>query len=453
MNRHENQTMKIFGKRLTAGLLGAALVMSMPFASALTQKNITVGRGVTIYVNDRKLNPGDANGNPVEPMLYNGTTYLPIRAVSAALNVPIAWDGTTSSAYLGEHKVDQNAVNRAKAYVSVIEQLQSKYGKRAVSGSIISGLVTAMLIDFDGDGNEELLCVCNTKEKIPADQWDKHGTNASSKYMVYAWNGYSAVKLVEDEVPFIFTQNDSRNFPRSLEILSRDGKKYLFWQPAGEWVAWPGTDGVSIEDQTLLSKDYVETIVDSKWQISKGYAFYDVVYKVKEYLDNGVVLDYNTVAHEGMSVDLVTGKQNDYGNASEQMHTWLEQGTITQYRTTLYNADFDKIVPSNLAPAPEIALSKLKAIANSQSSILGGKASSEYTAKRRTEKLTVQTGIKVYVNDKQIVPTDVNGKTVDVLLYKGTTYLPVRAVANALDQAVAWDGASYSVYIGSHKDV
>ena len=149
--------------------------MSMPFASALTQKNITVERGVTVYVDDQKLNPGDANGNPVEPMLYNGTTYLPIRAVSAALNVPIAWDGTTSSAYLGEHKVDQNAVNRAKAYVSVIEQLQSKYGKRAVSGSIVSGLVTAMLIDFDGDGNEELLCVCNTKEKN-AKGTNKHST-------------------------------------------------------------------------------------------------------------------------------------------------------------------------------------------------------------------------------------------------------------------------------------
>ena len=108
MNEHENQTMKIFGKRLTASLLGAALVMSMPFASALTQKNITVERGVTVYVDDQKLNPGDANGNSVEPMLYNGTTYLPIRAVSAALNVPIAWDGTTSSAYLGgggKHKV------------------------------------------------------------------------------------------------------------------------------------------------------------------------------------------------------------------------------------------------------------------------------------------------------------------------------------------------------------
>ena len=134
MNRHENQTMKIFGKRLTASLLGAALVMSMPFASALTQKNITVERGVTVYVDDQKLNPGDANGNPVEPMLYNGTTYLPIRAVSAALNVPIAWDGTTSSAYLGEHKVGQNAVNRAKAYVSVIEQLQRQYRQRSGDG-------------------------------------------------------------------------------------------------------------------------------------------------------------------------------------------------------------------------------------------------------------------------------------------------------------------------------
>lgn len=163
----------------------------MPVASALTQKNITVGRGVTIYVDDQKINPGDSNGNPVEPMLYNGTTYLPIRAVSAALNVPIAWDGTTSSAYLGQHKVDQNAVNRSKAYVSVIEQLQRQYGKRAVSGTVVSGLVAALLIDFDGDGNDELLCVCNTKEKNPK------GTNKRSTYMVYQWDGNNANRIVE----------------------------------------------------------------------------------------------------------------------------------------------------------------------------------------------------------------------------------------------------------------
>lgn len=429
MNRHENQTMKIFGKRLTASLLGAALVMSMPFAAALTQKNITVGRGVTIYVDDQKLNPGDANGNPVEPMLYNGTTYLPIRAVSAALNVPIAWDGTTSSAYLGEHKVDQNTVNRAKAYVSVIEQLQSKYGKRAASGSIVSGLVTAMLIDFDGDGNEELLCVCNTKDKIPADQWDKHGTNASSKYMVYSWNGSSAVKLVEKEVPFIGSQNDSRNFARVLYITARNGKHYLRWDSNGNDCGEP--------DACMIA--YVDTLVNGNWE---------VIWGIREYED--WIDDKFSVWMK----DYITGENVDVSAGWDQYGEWPRDGkNVTSYAVTRNSWETNAKLSADFAPAPESALSKLKAIANSQSSILGGKASGEYNAKRRMEKLAVETGVKVYVNDKLIVPTDVNGKTVDVLLYKGTTYLPVRAVANALDQAVAWDGASYSVYIGSHKDI
>ena len=84
----------------------AALVMSMPFAAALTQKNITVGRGVTIYVDDRKINPGDANGNPVEPMLYNGTTYLPIRAVSEMLDCKVDWDDTSKTATITKENGD-----------------------------------------------------------------------------------------------------------------------------------------------------------------------------------------------------------------------------------------------------------------------------------------------------------------------------------------------------------
>ena len=423
MNKHENQTMKIFGKRLTAGLLGAALVMSMPFASALTQKNITVERGVTVYVDDQKLNPGDANGNPVEPMLYNGTTYLPIRAVSAALNVPIAWDGTTSSAYLGEHKVDQNAVNRAKAYVSVIEQLQSKYGKRAVSGSIVSGLVTAMLIDFDGDGNEELLCVCNTKEK------NAKGTNKHSTYMVYHWDGSKANCIAQHEVISPFSQNDPDYFKRTINIGERDGKKYLFWEANGSTV---GEDDVG-----LIS--LVETVVDGQWKVTWGLR------ENEDWGDNGPVV---------WMTDYTTGENIDVSAGWAELNTWQDD-IKNQYNVTADGPDaWNMCNPyDNLAPAPEIALAKLKAIANSQSSILGGKASGEYNAKRRMEKLAVETGVKVYVNDKLIVPTDVNSKTVDVLLYKGTTYLPVRAVANALDQAVAWDGASYSVYIGSHKDV
>lgn len=423
MHKRENQMMKTIGRRLTAGLLGAALAASMPFASALAQKNITVERGVTVYVDDQKLNPGDANGTPVEPMLYNGTTYLPIRAVSAALNVPIAWDGTTSSAYLGEHKVDQNAVNRAKAYVSVIEQLQSKYGKRAVSSSIVSGLVTAMLIDFDGDGNEELLCVCNTKEQ------NKAKTNKHSTYMVYHWDGSKANCIVQHEVINPFFQNDPDYFKRTINIGERNGKKYLFWN----------TNGSTVGENNVGLISLVETVADGQWKVTWGFREYE------DWGDNKPVV---------WMTDYTTDEKIDVSTGWAELNAW-QAGVKNRYNVTADSPDaWNMCNPyDNLAPAPEIALSKLKAIANSQSSILGGKASGEYNAKRRTEKLTVQTGVKVYVNDKQIIPTDVNGKTVDVLLYNGTTYLPVRAVSNALDQTVVWDGANCSVYIGSHKDV
>ena len=42
----------------------------------------------------------DATGNTVEPFVYNGTTYLPVRAVAAALNIDVSWDGLTSTVFL-----------------------------------------------------------------------------------------------------------------------------------------------------------------------------------------------------------------------------------------------------------------------------------------------------------------------------------------------------------------
>ena len=56
--------------------------------------------------------------------------------------------------------------------------------------------------------------------------------------------------------------------------------------------------------------------------------------------------------------------------------------------------------------------------------------------------------IRIYINGAEIVPKDVNGNVVEPFTMNGTTYLPVRAVANALGQEVQWDGATQSVYIG-----
>lgn len=92
-------------------ILAAALMNSLLTpALALFSKTIQVYPGINFYVDDRKLTPKDSNGNPIEAFLYNDTTYLPIRAISEALGVPIQWDGNTQSVYLGKHTGDKPAV-------------------------------------------------------------------------------------------------------------------------------------------------------------------------------------------------------------------------------------------------------------------------------------------------------------------------------------------------------
>lgn len=56
--------------------------------------------------------------------------------------------------------------------------------------------------------------------------------------------------------------------------------------------------------------------------------------------------------------------------------------------------------------------------------------------------------IKIYIDGAEIVPKDANGNPVEPFAMNGTTYLPVRAVANAFGKDVEWDGATQSVYIG-----
>lgn len=56
--------------------------------------------------------------------------------------------------------------------------------------------------------------------------------------------------------------------------------------------------------------------------------------------------------------------------------------------------------------------------------------------------------IKIMIDGAEYVPTDANGNVVEPFAYNGTTYLPVRAVANAFGKDVKWDGENAIVYLG-----
>lgn len=91
-------------RHFLAGVLTTVLALALvvPAGAALTDKTIEVLTGVDIYVDGVEMKPTDANGKPVETFVYNGTTYVPLRAVSQSLGKNVKWDGANQRVYIGE---------------------------------------------------------------------------------------------------------------------------------------------------------------------------------------------------------------------------------------------------------------------------------------------------------------------------------------------------------------
>ena len=45
---------------------------------------------IKIFMDGEEVTPKDGNGQSVEPFIYNGTTYLPVRAVSNAIGKEVS---------------------------------------------------------------------------------------------------------------------------------------------------------------------------------------------------------------------------------------------------------------------------------------------------------------------------------------------------------------------------
>lgn len=100
------------------GLMTAALIAGSGLParalSALQQINVSMG-GISLFVDGQLQVPTDVKGNVVEPLIYAGTTYLPVRAVVGMLSdKSVEWDANTESVYIGL-KPGPGQVTRADA--------------------------------------------------------------------------------------------------------------------------------------------------------------------------------------------------------------------------------------------------------------------------------------------------------------------------------------------------
>jgi hypothetical protein len=85
-------------KLISVTILAAILIFNLITAvsAAPVNKTITaVYNDIKIIIDGKIIEPKDSAGKPVEPFIYDGTTYLPVKAVAQAVGYDVSWDSKT----------------------------------------------------------------------------------------------------------------------------------------------------------------------------------------------------------------------------------------------------------------------------------------------------------------------------------------------------------------------
>jgi len=94
--------MKKISKKVTLISLCLTLFLSnAAHVAASNRVSVHLNPDITIQVGEQVKSFYDANGRAVFPIIYQGTTYLPVRAISALMGENIEWDNRSRTIFIG----------------------------------------------------------------------------------------------------------------------------------------------------------------------------------------------------------------------------------------------------------------------------------------------------------------------------------------------------------------
>lgn len=108
-----------FWKGFGAGFAALLLLMCLCVtAFAASKRTIDVEDGVGLSINGAVFIPRDVTGRQVSVFLYNGTTYVPVRAISEALGLDVQFDSAARMVQLTTQDRLLNQGGASGAYIS-----------------------------------------------------------------------------------------------------------------------------------------------------------------------------------------------------------------------------------------------------------------------------------------------------------------------------------------------
>lgn len=227
--------MKKFFKTSLPVVLAFTLLFCNPVFAKQVRKTAELAyNNIKIYINGNELTPTDAAGNIVEPFIINGTTYLPVRAVSNAFNKNVEWDAETQSVYIS----DKVVYNKTK-----FPAYNEKISEYIEASNVGWDIYCARWIDDSSINSESMRAYYHYDHKLLAYAlWDldENGTpelifsNLSDPmiYDIYTINDGTLIKLFDDAYfgdrsrlyilsnGKLLTEGSSSAFESSMELHS-----------------------------------------------------------------------------------------------------------------------------------------------------------------------------------------------------------------------------------------
>ncbi len=163
-------------------------------------------RDVKITVGGIEVTPKDAAGNDIEPFIYEGTTYLPVRGISAALGREVSFDTADNTVYVGLQPVENkySLTSPAPSNSSQLVLVNNEHG-RFVARISISRLI-------ESSAAEDLIYQASPNNK-PLEQSRKYGL-VSLTITIIDSADKAPVKINSDLFKIYTSNNKEYTFPR-----------------------------------------------------------------------------------------------------------------------------------------------------------------------------------------------------------------------------------------------
>ena len=148
-------------KRLVAAAAMMAVFVTSTAAATAYKRSITAEYGIKVEIDGQQTILTDANGKTVEPFTYNGTTYVPIRAVAENLGCYVGYDASTQTAIVDNDAMEAVTVAHkitvaSDALMMDIELLYSKcdmYSGGYVTAQDASSSIASLSSNIEGNFN------------------------------------------------------------------------------------------------------------------------------------------------------------------------------------------------------------------------------------------------------------------------------------------------------------